>query len=201
MRMRALFIARGAVIALMLTAVASTAEAGTVLDDYLALPADLLPEALRDPAARSSGVVLKDTRNGYLEVEVSGSRHSVALFTRKTGPRLLAMSGYEDVCEPYLRFFTTSPNGTWREVTTEILAPLKLEELKAAVNKRHENLVPEGDGTVCSLGCSFTYQLPRHGTTILVKDAGPGHVDKAGTPMTVAELRWNRSAFELHPIR
>jgi len=43
--------------------------------------------------------------------------------------------------------------------------------------------------------------LPRHGTTILVKDAGPGHADKAGKPMTVAELRWNRSAFELHPIR
>lgn len=199
MNARAPLFAVGMAVVAMSMVAPLTAEAGSVLDDYLALPGELLPEVLRDPEVRARSIVLKDLRNGYLGIEWDGDRHAVALFVRRDKSRLLALASEGTHCDSPLWFFTLR-DGRWVDVTEEMLAPVKLTSLVKTVNKRHlEEAGLSSEGAEVCGGCWLVYELPRHGTTILIKDAL--HLtQKMGGLLTVAEMRWNRTSFELHPL-
>jgi hypothetical protein len=194
----------GLVVALMLLLAGQTDETRTVLDDFLTLPGPFLPETLRDPAVRAGSIVSRDLAKGFLKVQVDDTRYSVALFSTRRGSHLLAMSGSSKACEPFLRLFALHRDGTWRNVTSQVVDSSNIDTLKMAVSNQHQQ-GDHPDTANCPAGCSVVYELElsRDRGIIVIKVKDAGHANESGEPATVAEMRWNRSlsVFELHPMR
>ncbi|QUW02273.1 hypothetical protein J8C06_07860 [Chloracidobacterium validum] len=154
---------------------ASRATSRTLAECFLAIPDDLLPEparARRRALLRPEHVVVRDERNGYLQIAGDGARPTVtvAKFRRTDGTYLIAFTAdYEMVSTCHL---------------LEERQGGQLVEVSAA-------LIP--DYRICgdfeSADCQV-YELPRYGTTIVVKD-GQGRVRY--------RLAWRGNRFERSP--
>jgi hypothetical protein len=183
----------GALIPLLLACATAAAQEPrpTVLDLYRLAPASaLFPEGL-DPD-RDAVVAVRDVANGYLRLEGAWEGFTeVALFRTADGASLLVVARAEcgPLCEQTVRAFAARAGGLV-EVTEEVLPPVAPDRLAAAWDRLRQPGDPDLEGE----DLAVLLLLPRFGTTIRV--VVPPEV--AGREVTLLELRWNRSAFELH---
>lgn len=126
------------------------------LDEYfLAIPdtcLPLLPRARRRALLRPAHIAVRDERNGYLQIAGDGARPTVtvAKFRKRDGTYLIAVTAdYEMGSQCWL---FDGPPGRFVDVTRDLIPD-------------HRNC-----DDFESLDC-HVYELPRYGTTIVVKDA------------------------------
>ncbi|AEP11792.1 hypothetical protein Cabther_A1038 [Chloracidobacterium thermophilum B] len=154
---------------------ASRPSRGRTLDEYfLAIPDSYLPSvprARRRTLLRPEHVTVRDERNGYLQIAGDGARPTVtvAKFRRSDGTYLIAVTAdYEMGSECWL--LDEQPGG-FVDVTRNLIPDYRrCEDFEAA-------------------DC-HVYELPRYGTTIVVKD---------GAGRERYRLGWRGNRFERLP--
>lgn len=133
---------------------------------------------------RKSIIKIGDIKNGYLRLESYQWEGwaEVAIFKKKNGKYVVLV--VENSCGPVCGSEVTAysrDNGTWADVTTQVLPKISDANLNAAY-KRHRTSSNDEPGLV--------YELPRIGKTIKVRTDG-------GQDIIFFELTWNGSKFSL----
>jgi hypothetical protein len=147
----------------------------TVLDHYLALPADFFSCELPVPATREQRmkwIVRKNVPNGYILSRSEGNPMEVALFTDAAEGRSVVGVNITcgDGCMCSRLAFLEKKDGGWKDVTEEMIPFRDIESALAG---------KEG----------YQYVLPEFGTAIKIVEAGSGKV--------LLELAWKNGRFSV----
>lgn len=138
----------------------------TVTEFYLRLPAKYLP-ILSSIPNRQSLIKIEDTANGYLRLESNQWEGwgEAALFRRKNGTYILAMTQYEcsPVCDGQMTFLDYK-NGQWQEL--DALPRYTVGDLQTAFHGATGRQPSEDEFS------EQVFELPRRGKEITLKIGG-----------------------------
>lgn len=161
----------------------------TVVDYYLLLPTDNLPQ-LESLKNRRSIIKTQDLKNGYLRLEGGWEGWAeIALFRKTNREAVIAVAevGCGPACGGAAQFLTFK-NGKWTDVTAKVMPELEDADILAAYNR----LKTKDDEAHSLDEMPYVYwQMPQKGTTLkmLLGD------ESKSNGATLLSFAWNGERF------
>ena len=168
---------------------AAAQEQKTVVDYYLAAPAELLPYEVGEDRMKSiedsgagTAVKVKDVRNGYMRLSCRDGGVEVKLFPGRDGAVVLGISltgcCCEGSCTRVLRFLSFR-GGQWSNITSEVWPAVSPEEVVKAMKRGGGGYESE------TMAEAAVYQFSRRSTVVRI----------VGGTVVAFRFRWNKDRF------